>query len=222
MPDSGIGASQPSDDFSTPAEHAGGAPSPSRRRPRLPARRRARLLPRPMPGGLHAVAAGRHLAPAAAARSRAVVEDPAAAIVAADAEALGAAFVELRGDPARQLRQGSVQGWAVAPSLQAQARRAWHQLGRLAQPQRRVDGADRGGIGHSLLVHRVDQLAQAGPDGAQVPERAIGGGGRGEATLLADGVLSVEQPMVHEPVQGVVEGCEVIERAAVREPGRGV
>ena len=108
----------------------------------LGARRRspARSWPGPVAGGLGAVAAGRHVAPAPPAGARGVVEDPAARVVVADPDALGVAGGQLRtSGSARRARASSIGSptwrWSTRDAV---GRR--DELDDLAGVERAVDG----------------------------------------------------------------------------------
>jgi hypothetical protein len=124
------------------------------------------LEARPVAGGLGLVAAGAHVAPAAAARRRGVEEGPAAAIVGAHPEALGAPRGELLDDRLGNQRERIVDR-RVRMSMPDPERGAVElQAGRPARLEHRVHEMHGVRVGLAPLDHSVDHLAERAPNSA--------------------------------------------------------
>ena len=91
---------------------------------RRPSSASVRPLLGPVAGRLGLVATGRHAAPAPAAGPRRVVEDPAAAVVVADPDALGVPAGQLAHERVGQARQGVVDRVADVAVVDVARRRA--------------------------------------------------------------------------------------------------
>ena len=114
-----------------------------------------------MAGGLGAVAAGLHVAPAPSARGRRVVERPAARLVGAGAEAIRPATPELSNDGRSEGRQGIADLRSAVLVANAQRRPIDVEPRTVSLGEGAIDGVHGGSEGRAVLNDRIEDLAES-------------------------------------------------------------
>ena len=171
-----------------------------------------------MAGGLGPVAAGGHVAPAPAPGPRGVVEEPAAGVAAAHGGCApaGRTVSSRTIGSASRARASSIGSptWRWSTATQPSARR--HELDDLAGVERPVDRLERAGCGG-----RCSTTAWATSRSAARTawtRSSVARAGRGSAAACVGqpiGALAVDDLAVDEPVEGRVEGRQLLDRETV-------
>lgn len=123
-----------------------------------------------MAGGFGPVAAGRHIAPSPLTPARLVEEDPAARVVRADPDAIGATGPDLVNERIGQPGQGVVERIADVTMPDGHAVGRADEFDPLPRSDRAIDFREGIHFGRPAVAHGVGDITQGRPHGAHASQ----------------------------------------------------